>query len=355
MAFDVLIIDDEPWSRQLVISLIEWNRLDLRLTGEAEDPSQAMEMIDRLNPAIALTDMRMPGMDGDEFLRELEIRFPGIKIIVLSGYDDFNYLQQALRSGAADYLLKPVDRDQLNATLEKCTGELKSRSLKGQNLVFSDSARLDEYIECRNRIFSHLLELDRESVNDGLNQLKKSLFPGNFPSSDNESQDRIFHDFIVMLEEFTSRFGLDSRSLETLRPEQTQRAGENVFKLIGNLYGKAIDLIEDYQSRKGSLDLFEVRDHIDRYYREQITLESVSRLFLVTKEHMSRSFKKSFGVTLNDYTTSLRMNRARTLIVDEGLEIKQVAFLCGYTDLAYFYRIFKKHFGIPPGKMRSGQ
>ncbi|MBB6482130.1 response regulator transcription factor [Spirochaeta isovalerica] len=355
MAFEVLVIDDEPWSRQLVISLIEWNRLDLQLAGEAEDASQAMLMIESLNPAIALTDMRMPGMDGDEFLRELEVRFPEVKIIVLSGYDDFNYLQQALRSGAVDYLLKPVDRDQLNTTLEKCTGELKSRLLQEQTLVFSNSARLNEYIEYRNRIFSHLLELDRQSVNDGLFLLKKSLFPDNLSSADKESLDRIFHDFIVMLEEFTSRFGLDSRSLESLRPEKIQRGQEDVFTLIGNLYGKAIDLIEDYQSRKGSLDLSEVRDHIDRYYREQITLESVSRLFLVTKEHMSRSFKKSFGVTLNDYITALRMDHAKILIVDEGLEIKQVAFLCGYTDLAYFYRVFKKHFGSPPGKMRGSQ
>lgn len=352
MPYDVLVIDDEPWSRQLVISLIDWEKLNLRLTGEAEDAFQGLSMIEELKPSIAVTDMRMPGMRGDDFLMELEKRFPYLKIIVLSGYDDFSYLQQALRSGAADYLLKPVDRDQLNDTLQKCIGDLDNSSLQKQSLVFSDSSKLDEYIEFRNRILAYLLELNRKAVNDGLIQMQKNLFGDKTSSTDRESLKRVFHDFTVILEEFISRFGVDSQSLETFRLSSDQIDECDLFLFLADLYDRAIDLIEEHQSRKSSLDLKDVKDHIDRYYREQITLDSISKLFLVTKEHMSRSFKKAYNVTLNDYITALRMEKARELIVEESVEIKQVAFLCGYSDLAYFYRVFKKHFGTPPGKMR---
>ena len=73
----------------------------------------------------------------------------------------------------------------------------------------------------------------------------------------------------------------------------------------------------------------------------------------MSKEHLSRLFRREFGVTVHDYITTLRMERARYLITEKRLEIKEAALLTGYSELAYFYRVFKKHFGITPGQVRE--
>lgn len=355
MTYKVLIIDDEPWSRQVVISLLEWERLNLTLVGEAEDGEMGLELIAELKPHIVITDMRMPGLSGSEFLVMLEEKFPWIKIVVLSGYDDFSYLQQALRSGAIDYLLKPLDPEDLNKTLEKCIAELaksENKQVKSSSIIFSDSEVLNEYVQHRKRVFSKLLELDSIAVKDSLNKLHAYLENVSEISSDIELGKRIIHDFTLILEEFITRFELDSSVLENLNLRPENLSAEQIFPSIENSYDDTIKLIKEFQIQKGFLNLSEVKEHIDRYYQEQLSLDTVSKLFLVSKEHMSRAFKKTYKITINDYITSLRMEKARELIVDEKVEIKLVAFLCGYTDLAYFYRVFKKHFGIPPGQMR---
>jgi two-component system response regulator YesN len=123
--YKVMIIDDEPWSRKVIKQLGEWDKLQLTIVGEAEDGTQGLRLIGELTPDIIVTDMRMPGIDGVELLKVLNERHPALKIIVMSGYDDFVYLKQAIRSQAKEYLLKPVDPDELNAALTQCVRELQ--------------------------------------------------------------------------------------------------------------------------------------------------------------------------------------------------------------------------------------
>ncbi len=80
------------------------------LWGEAEDGDEALRLIDETNPDIILIDIRMPGANGLEIIEALSASNRSIKSIVVSGYDDFTYAQQALKAGASDYLLKPCRR-----------------------------------------------------------------------------------------------------------------------------------------------------------------------------------------------------------------------------------------------------
>ncbi|MDG0790950.1 helix-turn-helix transcriptional regulator [Cohnella ginsengisoli] len=86
-----------------------------------------------------------------------------------------------------------------------------------------------------------------------------------------------------------------------------------------------------------------------------LTLESLSLRFFVSKEHLSRAFKAHVGTGVTDYITMRRMVYAESLLREGKVSIKQAAKLAGYEDLAYFYRVFKKRFGISPGELRSGE
>ena len=103
----LLVVDDEESARQGISSTIDWASNGIELCGDAANGAEALEIAYHEIPNIVLTDIRMPVMDGLELAKILSCKWPEIKIIIMSGYDEFSYAQQALKYGIMDYLLKP--------------------------------------------------------------------------------------------------------------------------------------------------------------------------------------------------------------------------------------------------------
>lgn len=121
----VLIVDDETIFRRGIRHLIGGFDLDWSVVGEARDGLEALVEIERTHPDLVITDIRMPRKDGLELQSDLKAKYPRIRCIVLSGYSDFQYAQHSMRSGACDYLLKPINKEELYQTLFKLELELK--------------------------------------------------------------------------------------------------------------------------------------------------------------------------------------------------------------------------------------
>ncbi|SFA97556.1 two-component system, response regulator YesN [Cohnella sp. OV330] len=122
--YRVLIVDDEPEIRQGLRLKIDAGKLGLELAGEASNGVEALERLEDEAYDIVITDMNMPVMDGVSFLEACRERHPDIRLVVITGYEDFQYARAALRHQASDYLLKPVAADELADVLSKVTGEL---------------------------------------------------------------------------------------------------------------------------------------------------------------------------------------------------------------------------------------
>ncbi|MBB3111847.1 two-component system response regulator YesN [Paenibacillus phyllosphaerae] len=121
----ILIVDDETIFRRGLRKMIESSGSGVwEVVGEAKDGYDALEQIEQLAPDVLLTDIRMPRMDGISLQQIVKERFPKLRVIVLSGYDEFTYLQQSLRHGVRDYLMKPVEREELFHALGKLAVEL---------------------------------------------------------------------------------------------------------------------------------------------------------------------------------------------------------------------------------------
>ena len=106
---NLMFVDDEPLVRQGLQSLVDWRAYGFTVAAEAGDGQEALEKILALRPDIVLLDIKMPGLSGVECMRRArEAGFHG-KFILLTGYADFEYARDAIRCGATDYLLKPVD------------------------------------------------------------------------------------------------------------------------------------------------------------------------------------------------------------------------------------------------------
>ncbi len=117
----VFLVEDEFNVREKMKRNINWQENDLVLVGEAGDGEMAYPMIHSTRPDIVITDIRMPFMDGLELSRLIKENLPDIKVIILSGYDEFEYAKQAINIGIIDYLLKPISSQQILESIKRVT------------------------------------------------------------------------------------------------------------------------------------------------------------------------------------------------------------------------------------------
>lgn len=132
--FKVVIIDDEPIIRKGLRNVVNWKQFDCTVCGEAGDGIKACEVIKEILPDIIFTDIKMPGMDGLTMIKEIRDIVPDSKIIIVTGYRDFEYARDAVKYGIFDFILKPTKIEELNAVVGKAAKELKSSREKADEL-----------------------------------------------------------------------------------------------------------------------------------------------------------------------------------------------------------------------------
>ena len=128
----VLVVEDVELIRKGIVLAVDWGALDCVVVGEAANGEEALEAVEKYDPSLIITDLKMPRMDGIEMLRCLRERGNNAYVIILTAYDSFAYAQSALRLGAVDFLLKPFhdgDLEQAVAALQK---RLESAREKGK-------------------------------------------------------------------------------------------------------------------------------------------------------------------------------------------------------------------------------
>lgn len=125
----VLIADDEKKVCQLIVNLVEWEALGFEIVGVVNDGISAYKFLQENTVNVMVTDIRMPGYDGLELIQKAKVLYPDMHIVIISGYSQFDYAQNAIRYGVEDYLLKPIRKKDLTATLQKildkCQEELR--------------------------------------------------------------------------------------------------------------------------------------------------------------------------------------------------------------------------------------
>ena len=125
--YKVLLAEDEDIIRKGLMFTADWGAWNCLVAGEASDGEEGVEKIRQIKPDIVVADIRMPVKSGLKMLEETIGEY-GYEAIILSGYSDFEYARQALRLGVTEYLLKPVDFQQLSAALETVKNKLDSKN-----------------------------------------------------------------------------------------------------------------------------------------------------------------------------------------------------------------------------------
>lgn len=117
--YKILLVDDEEEVRTSIMKKIPWETLGFRLVGDAENGEDALEKAAWLEPDLLLTDIRMPYMDGLELAERVKEERDSIEVVFFSGFDDFQYAQRAIKLNAMEYILKPIDEEELTQVLQR--------------------------------------------------------------------------------------------------------------------------------------------------------------------------------------------------------------------------------------------
>lgn len=149
--YKVMIVDDERALRSLLKKTVPWEELGLSFAGEAASGIEAINTIDEIQPDIAFVDIRMPFMDGIEFSKLAIKRYPNLKIIVLTAFDDFSYAKECIGIGISEYLLKPIVRADIQEALKKIISQLEKEGMyrkeSGNSAKeFIKFNRIEEYV-----------------------------------------------------------------------------------------------------------------------------------------------------------------------------------------------------------------
>jgi two-component system response regulator YesN len=163
---NVLLIDDERLIRDLLRRCISWSEMRMRIVGEAGTAEEALELVDRLVPDIIFTDICMPAMDGIEFSRQVLLKYPFIKIVIVTGYDEFDYAKRSIKAGVSDFILKPIDDEEISRVLKN----LKNR-------IRVEKAQQDEYRRVKKQLEENLPYLRERFLNELLiNKITEAQF-----------------------------------------------------------------------------------------------------------------------------------------------------------------------------------
>lgn len=399
--FKLLIADDEPmiceglaaYARRFWKDSLEWVRT-------APDGETAWKCIQEDAPDILITDIRMPHGSGIELLERIRTQELDIKAIVLSGYSDFEYVRDMARLGIENYLLKPVNEEELvstvNNTLQKIEKEQGMRmqarlneDLIRENIInrwlygaigeneLVDRAEFlgldleaEEYLPCCIRLLGAEEERGTQLLFQIYTICRELLKAEECYFSRNYNGD-VIAVFCAPRGEASGRAASAlNRCLDQIRAQTGQKA----YVLLGNSVpdywkvsesfrnaianGVHIDRIrtaEEKEDEDGNASPFSLRlaQYVLEHYREELSLKSLAQHFRGNAAYIGQVFRRDMHKSFSDYLRDVRLEKAKELLVSGNASAKEIGERVGFSNTTYFSTVFKKETGLSPDRYRK--
>ena len=182
--FSVVIAEDEKLIRNGILNSIKWQSFNAEVVGMAKNGAEAMKLIQEKTPDILLTDIKMAGGNGLELIRNTKMYAPDIKVVIISGYNSFEYAQQAIKLGVKDYILKPIEIEKLQNIVEKLIEEIKQERFDRNDIMKLENFYNENRQILLNEFFRELLfgvisehELEKKLPLYGFEKQNELYFP----------------------------------------------------------------------------------------------------------------------------------------------------------------------------------
>jgi len=400
--YGVLIVDDEPMICEGLKLIVQWTQYGFGDIRIAYDGEAALTVIEEQKPHLLITDIHMPKMDGVELLQQIRKLELDMRVIVLSGYGDFEYVRAMAVLGIENYLLKPINEAELNATVQNVSKrlmkeqELKVRTLLDINLIKANiinrwiygtigESELEDRAEFLNLNMKStyyqpcIMKVLGEDAGKNI-QLKNDVYkicnPILSTFKDCYYTQNYEGDTIVVFcyEELENNQNNSAVVINQCFHETEKHLYTKLYVLLGETVtnywsvgksfrtahgnGLYIDMVPENiaetdelrKGREGNQSPFSM--HLAQYvldnYSKDLSLKTLAVHFKGNAAYIGQCFKRDIGKPFSDYLKGVRIEKAKELLVNRNYSAKEVAGRVGFQNVTYFCAIFKKETGMSP-------
>jgi two-component system response regulator YesN len=351
--YRIIIVDDEELIREsLAIQLADMEGVSVSAT--LANGAKALEWLDGHYADICLTDVRMPIMDGLALIGEINARYPWMTSIVISSYDEFQYAKRSMLLGAVDYVLKPIDHELLAEAIGKSKDKLKKhRRFEANQLLLqklpNERGILDRWLEMVLSVYLHgqpLLIVDTLSMFEGWAEGRHEILNELAMAWTSLVIEELKKQGIEVEVEEGEDVGLGEDVL-------THTEARRYYRICAvRRLEQAANALMD-RARRAKTQGFEsavdqAKRYIEEHYAEDWGLQDVADHVAISRSYLAKLFKEETGMTIWTYCVSVRMSRARELLLTSSLRSYEIALKVGYANSIHFSRIFKQYHGINP-------
>lgn len=369
--FSILIVDDEWTIREGLKRTVPWKEWGIKVIGTATNGNEALEMLTRFHVDILLTDIRMPGISGLELIERCRSQFPDLMLVLLTGHDEFEYAQKAVKLGADDFLLKPTNVDELKATMRSITNDLYLKQAEKNNILallikdaiqhntLQNIKKIQSFGNIRPQygfiiVRSQAEKMDHATlesvqlIDDKVSQ--QVYFCHSLKNGEHweETIQKLKNHYIKMECHATFHISLLADDINQLITIYKQaNSASQLYKKSENI------TIFQYHDDQYTLDFEKVIQYIQQHYQEAISQTELAAKLNMSNSYFSKLFKQHTGINFVDYLTLKRMEVAKELLLSTTLKTYEVAAEVGYEESRYFSQLFKKTTGLTPLQFRE--
>ncbi|MBM7685459.1 response regulator [Defluviitalea raffinosedens] len=359
---NVLIVDDMDIVRREIKRLRVWGEsTGFVILEEASNGQEALEILEQKSMDLVITDIKMPKINGLELLEKIMEKDLCPCVVLLSDYTDFTYTRQGIILGAFDYMSKPVCEEEFKKLLHRAKKHIIVKSREKEKLknlrknleeivevFFSDTevkqiAHLIEhgdmeYIEALSRMLDRIeVHLDFEflKIERALRKVFRAIL-------DNIIENKKWLEKFIHSKEIDGIDFLNCKDIRELREAFMDKI-KSIFDLLDQLY-----CTKTYNDT-----IVQICDCVLKNSEDKLSLTFIAEKLYMHKNYISEVFKQKTGMSIKQYLTRIKMERAKVLIAEGRLKIYEISDMLGYKDVEYFSKIFKKYTGMTPSQFNK--
>lgn len=356
--YKVLIIDDDKSTRYMLKRFKKWESYGFAIEDEACDGKEALQKLKSCHFDLIITDIKMPGMDGIEFMHELKSMKWQVCVIFLSTHSNFEYAKQGIRLGVFDYMTKPLNDDLLSEALERAKNYLdeefiKRTKIEAEKKQLADSAKLYYPQKREKKITAYLLS-------------GSATITGEIESAFEEITDIFDSDLYKIGILLNTMLANLSEKIYTIFP-WLQKLEGNIFtydmtdaqsiaemkqKFLVNV-NNGLGIIRKYELHHTDSVVRKTCAYVVEHVEQDINLEMIAKEVHISKDYIGKLFKQKTGCNFIDFVTRVKMERAKYLIKTGDFKNYEVSEKLGYSKPDYFTRLFKKYTGYTPTEFKK--
>lgn len=362
--YKVFVVDDEPSVIEGLKIMVPWNELGYELCGEASNAQQALARIKELRPHLLISDIRMPQQSGLVLINDARRLDFDMEVIILSGYSDFSYVQEAMRNQVFDYLLKPLDREELIRVLEKIRKKLDDTFLVKYGFTLEDIEEFKAGRYMREDGNEHSGAGDRKGTgmkkyldNDFDEELNIAIRQMDYPEA-KKVVDRLFE--LIRSNDISQtemRLIVNSciynilhtayeRNVRLNTVWQAEKSGEwtweEAYRNIDAVLSETIEIMLEDRRRISHGYLYDVKEYIENHYNMELSVSNLAEMYYLEAGYLGEAFIKQFGCSINEYQHRLRIKKAIELIKTTDMKLSEISSTVGYNNYNNFFVRFEK-------------